>query len=285
MTKSRSFVITNFGLDSEDVFERNKTQIRFLAYGLETCPTTHRLHHQVYLYFHNPRTTGVRSLKKIGDMFNGAHVEPMRGSFQQNEAYCSKEATLRKLGDEPKQGLRGDLQETVDLIRKGEIDIIELMNENANMIHTYGRVLQVAQDMSNLSKYRDWMTEGIWYWGKTGVGKSHRAFEGFHPDTHFVKVLHEDWWDGYKGQETVIFNEYRGQFSFSFLLELMDKWPLYVRVRNKQPVPFLAKRIIFTSCQTPEECYSNIYNGIDGTVRFEQFRRRCRVRELVRYNP
>jgi len=271
-------------MNTEQVYEEHKDQIRFLAYGDEVCPTTNRPHHQVYLHLYNKKATGKRSLNAIGQLFGGAYVAAMRGNFKQNEAYCGKESELIKLGDEPKQGMRGDLTETTEMIRNGELTVDEVLENDPLMVHTYGRTLAMVEDAANQKKFREWMTKGIWYWGETGVGKSHKAFAGFNPDTHYVKPLEEEWWDGYKGQEIVIFNEYRNQFQFSYLLSLMDKWPMYVRRRNRQPVPFLAKKIIFTSSQPPEECYHNIYSGNDGVKRFRQFKRRCKVRELVRFH-
>jgi len=284
MVQTRNFIVTNYHLNTEQVYEQYKDQIRFIAYGDEICPTTQRKHHQVYLHMFNKKATGKRSLNAIGQLFGGAYVAAMRGNFKQNEAYCSKESELIKLGDEPKQGLRGDLNETTELIRNGELTIDEVLVNDPHMVHQYGRTLAMVEDNRNQKQFRKWMTKGIWYWGETGVGKSHKAFKDFDPATHYVKPLEEEWWDGYRGQETVIFNEYRNQFQFSYLLSLMDKWPMYVRRRNRQPVPFMAKLIIFTSSQPPEESYHNIYNGLDGPKRFRQFRRRCRVRELIQFN-
>lgn len=41
------------------------------------------------------------------------------------------------------------------------------------MYHQYGRTLNAVEDITLRQKYRKWMTEGIWIYGKTGVGKSH----------------------------------------------------------------------------------------------------------------
>lgn len=276
--KTRTFVVTNWALNTAEVYEREKTQIRFIAFGEETCPTTLRLHHQVYLYFFNQKTTGVRSLKKIGDLFGGgAHVKPMRGSFQQNEAYCSKEGSFTKLGDEPKQGCRGDIDETAKMILDSELTSDEVCAINPAFHHQYGRTFDRLETIALRKKFRTEMTEGIWYWGATGVGKSHKVFHDYNPATHYVKDLETEWWDGYTGQEIVIFNEFRSQFKFSFLLSLMDKWPLDVKVRNKESVPFLAKKLLFTSCDKPQDAYSNI-----DSVRFQQFTRRCKIKEVVR---
>jgi len=277
--KTRSFVVTNWAMNATAVFEANKTQIRFIAFGKETCPTTLKEHEQVYLYFFNQKTIGNRSLANIGALFGGgAHVEPMRGSFMQNEAYCSKEGTLIKLGDEPKQGARGDIDETAAMILHGDMTSDEVCELNPAFFHQYGRTMDRIQMIALRKRFRTEMTEAIWYWGKTGVGKSHKVFHNYDPKTHYIKDLETEWWDGYCGQEIVIFNEYRNQFRFSFLLNLMDKWPLNVKVRNKESVPFLAKKLFFTSCDKPQDMYGNI-----DALRFKQFTRRCKVKEIVRF--
>uniref|UniRef100_UPI004047B5D6 hypothetical protein n=1 Tax=Limnohabitans sp. TaxID=1907725 RepID=UPI004047B5D6 len=121
------------------------------------------------------------------------------------------------------------------------------------------------------------MTQGIWYWGKTGVGKSHKAYEGFDPCTHYVVANDGGWWDGYTGQETVIFNEFRGSVTFSELLDLCDKWPKTVKRRNREPAPFLAKTLIITSSMAPEDVYRNILSNEES---LDQLNRRFQVIHL-----
>jgi len=280
MSKSRAFVITNWNLNTEEVFNNNNRQIRFIAFGEETCPTTQRLHHQCFLYFHSPRGTGIRSLNTIGKMFGPihSHVEVMRGSFAQNEAYCSKEGVYTKLGDEPKQGARGDLTETCALIRNGTISVDTVACEDPSAFHMYGRTFMHAETIFLRSKWRTEMTKCKWYWGKTGVGKSHKAFANFTPETHYVKDLETKWWDGYKQQDIVILNEFRGQLTFSFLLSLIDKWPLMVSVRNRESVPFTSKLVIITSSKHPKDIFSNVLSDDEN---FAQLERRVKIKELI----
>lgn len=161
----------------------------------------------------------------------------------------------------------------------GEIKLDEFAIENPEFYHMYGRTLTKVETLALRKQWRTEMTKGIWYWGSTGVGKSHRAFEGYHPDTHYVKDLNTMWWDGYKGQEIVILNEFRGQFRFSFLLELIDKWPLNVPIRNKESIPFLAKKVVITCNTRPEDLFSNTVGD-----RMDQLLRRCDVVELLKPN-
>lgn len=45
---------------------------------------------------------------------------------------------------------------------------------------------------------------GIWIWGASGAGKSRLARDKF-PNSY--PKLCNKWWDGYKGQETVIMDD------------------------------------------------------------------------------
>lgn len=276
--KTKWFCITqwNLGADYEEILEKN--QIRYIAYGEETCPTTGRKHHQLFCYFRSARTTGARSLKKIGGMWGEIHcnVEPMRGSVTENETYCSKENKLVELGEKPRQGARGDLDETKSLILKGKINADEILEENPMMYHQYGRTIEKLEILALRKKWRSWMTEGIWIHGESGTGKTHMAMEGYNPDTHYIKNLNEDWWDGYKGQSIVVINEFRGQIRFSEILDLVDKWPKTVKWRGKESVPFLAHKVIITSIFSPRQCYSSL----DRDEPWEQFERRFSIMEL-----
>lgn len=116
----------------------------------------------------------------------------------------------------------------------------------------------------------------VWLWGATGVGKSHTAFAGFNPETHYVKTLEDEWWDGYTGQATVILNDFRGQIVFSNLLTLIDKWPTSVKRRGREPFPFISKQVIITSDKPPEIIYYNVDKD-----RIGQLLRRIEIHEVT----
>ena len=81
------------------------------------------------------------------------------------------------------------------------------------------------------------------------------------------------WWDGYTGEDIVIINDYRGSLTYSFLLNLVDKWPMSVRRRCREPVPFLAKHVIITSSEPPWE----VYNNLSANDSLDQLHRRFSV--------
>lgn len=278
--KVRGFVVTNWNLDTCYQKLIDAGDFQFIAYGLETCPTTKKKHHQAFCYTKNPRSTKKMNLCKMGKLFGEVqcHVEPMYGNFGQNEEYCSKESDLSKFGVEPVQGARGDLIEIKTMVMEDKLTADELALMDPYTFHMYGRTVERIQTIRLRQRFRTEMTAGIWITGPSSAGKSHMAFEGYSPDTHFLKNLEDKWWDGYNGQETVIFNEFRGQVSFNELLTLVDKWPHTVPQRGKEPVPFLAKKLIVTSVKEPQE----IYWRQDGDEPWEQFERRFEIVRLAK---
>lgn len=277
--KTRLYAFTTFDLtiDYNQLVGKGK-QLSYLAYGEETCPKTKRQHHQGFLRFFNPRGKTKKVLKKIGALLGNAHVEPVFGSLAENEAYCSKEGSLHEFGDKPQQGSRQDLRDVVQRIATGE-RVDDILMDDPIFYHQYGRTLREAEAISLRKKFRTWQTEGVWYHGDSGAGKSHRAFEGYNPETHFVKDLTVEWWDGYTGQPIVILNEFRGQIPLETLLTFVDKWPQAVKWRNKESVPFLAKKIIVTCIMDPIRLYEN------GNNRWESMTQLTRRFRIVKVQP
>jgi len=280
--KARWFIITDWNVENTEKMYLNimaEKGIRYLCYGEEVCPESGREHHQMFCYFRNERSVSKKNLNLIGQIWGDVHcnVEVMKGTLEDNERYCAKEGNYHELGSKPQQGKRVDIDEVVDDIVQGKMSVDEICLDNPVMFHMYGRTLDRVEAITLRKRYRTEMTKGIWLWGTTGSGKSHEAFKDYDPEKCYIKNLQEKWWDGYKGQETVIFNEFRGQIPFSELLDLVDKWPKTVSWRGHEPVPFLAKKVIVTSCEPPGEVYSNV---LTHNERLDQLTRRFEISEL-----
>lgn len=249
----------------------------YAIFGMEHCPTTGRLHIQSYI----KRTTAVtvktqnNKLRQLGlERFD---LRIAKGTDVQNKTYCSKEQVLWEFGTPGKQGERTDLKELTERIANSshplrELD--EITMDEPDMYHKYGRTLIRVADIAQRNTVRTKKTEGIWIYGPTGVGKSYQAYDQFNINTHYdVKLKDKGWWDGYRQQETVIIDEFRGQFPMWELLRLLDDTPHSVPSRNKEPIPFTSERVYITSCHRPEEVYKNLADGDS----IEQLYRRCKV--------
>lgn len=258
------------------------TCMSYLVYQLEECPDTGNIHWQGYAEFTKKMTrNAVQAALYMGKKF---HFEPRRGTPQQAREYCMKDET--SLGAQTEYGVlsnpgqRTDLNVVKESIMNGT-KVEEIMMSNPLIYHQYGRTLNAIEDVVLRSKKRNHMTEGIWYWGDTGAGKSHKAFTE-HGDDFYVKPWGKDtdWWDGYKGQSVVIFNEFRGQIDYAQVLQLLDKWPHVVSRRGREPMPFLAKKIIFTCTTLPEGIYKRQAEKVDSLDQL--YRRLTTVVKVVR---
>jgi len=237
-------------------------------YGKEVGPKG-TPHLQCYVYFKNPR-----SWSGLCKAMPRAWIQKAEGTAKQNEKYCGKDEDYVVRGKCPEQGKRTDLDQLIGEVLNGRT-VDDIVVEIPVAFHQYGRTLERVEQIRLRKQWRTEMTKGIWYHGPSGVGKSHKVFTDYNPDTHYIKNLNEDWWDGYKGQPIVILNEFRGQIPFSELLDLVDKWPKTVKWRSREPVPFLAKVVLIASIRKPEE----VYVRQEGEP-WSQFERRFEVVDL-----
>lgn len=69
------------------------------------------------------------------------------------------------------------------------------------------------------------------YWGKSGSGKSRRAWEeaGLHC---YSKDPRTKFWCGYTGQDHVVLDEFRGSIDISHLLRWLDRYPVRVELKG-----------------------------------------------------
>lgn len=91
------------------------------------------------------------------------------------------------------------------------------------------------------------------YWGRTGTGKSRRAWEEAGWDA-YPKIPSTKFWDGYQEQEHVVIDEFTGQVGIEHLLRWFDRYPVTVETKGSACV-FKAKRIWVTSNVDPRDWY------------------------------
>lgn len=94
------------------------------------------------------------------------------------------------------------------------------------------------------------------YWGLTGVGKSRTAWQeaGFHA---YPKDPRTKFWDGYRGHENVVIDEFRGDIDIAHLLRWFDRYPVNVEVKGSAVV-LSAKNIWITSNIDPRKWYPHV---------------------------
>jgi len=164
-----------------------------------------------------------------------AHLEASKGGFESNMVYCSKDAPLDDgahlvvLGERVSlgQGCRSDLHQIKTSLDQG-VSLSQIANDHFTDFVRYHR--GIVAYMNATSTTRDWETEVRVYWGETGSGKTSRAFrEASFPYMHPGGM----WFDGYCGQDHVIFDDFGGsEFKITYLLKLLDRYPMRVPVKG-----------------------------------------------------
>ena len=182
MGKSRLWCFTNFNLDFDYDSLLTTSSAVYIFCGRETSPTSNRLHDQGLIYFSGQRG----SIKGVAKDLGNCHVQICKGNLDQNLDYCSKDGDFREFGIKPSQGKRADLISIKDLIMSGEKSVDQICESTPEIFHQYGRTLNKLEDIHFRSKFRNFMTIGLWIYGPTGCGKSHTAYQGFDPKTHYV---------------------------------------------------------------------------------------------------
>lgn len=251
-TRVRAWVFTlNNYTDADYAYFKDTLKCRYIICGKEVGEKKGTPHLQGYIYFDNARTFS--AMKKV---HSRCAWDDARGSTEDNEKYCSKEGDWFERGENPKQGRRVDLEGRKKQIMDG-MRVEDIMMEDPMCYHQYGRTMDKIEDVRMRKMFRTEMTEGLWLYGKTGTGKSHRCFHDFDPDKTYVWPNDGKWWDGYRQQDIVVFNDFRGEIPYNFLLQLIDKWPMTVPRRNREPMPFVSKKIIITSSLPPDKVFKN----------------------------
>lgn len=282
--RARLFVITDFECLTQDSF-CSRYNAQYMAGALETCPTTGRSHMQGVVYYENARSIAALGRKRKNN------VEVAKADILDAAGYCAKgtrakpEAGYRvfledpcegffQVGERPSQGSRTDLKDFAKQVQEGR-SVDSIVMENPQAFHCYGRTLERIEDIVLRKKFRmAKSTEGLWLWGPTGVGKSHAAFQGYSPETHYVLNVNDNgWWEGYVGQDIVVINDFRGQLPYCDLLLLVDEWPHTVKRRNRACMPFTSKKLIITSSLPPHEVYHNLAQRDS----FDQLYRRFKI--------
>lgn len=94
------------------------------------------------------------------------------------------------------------------------------------------------------------------FWGKTGSGKSRRAWDEA-GESAYTKDPRTKFWTGYQGEENVVIDEFRGGFDVAHLLRWLDRYPVNVEIKGAS-VPLCAKRFWITSNLHPGLWYPEL---------------------------
>lgn len=233
---------------------------------VEQAPTTGMYHYQGYVELERKqRLRGTKNAMRAA--FEGygydverVHLEPARGTAEQNKTYCTKEPRVAgpwESGVPIKQGQRTDLNEIANsIINKGLAATIEEMP--AAYIQ-YGSGMRLLNQTVSRKRARDRLfrdVKVILVIGQAGCGKTRFVFDKEGPDL-YDQEPGSTWFDGYDDQEAVLLDDFGGSSSgwrLDYLLRFLDRYRLRLPVKGS--FTYLnAKRVYVTTNVHPFNWY------------------------------
>jgi hypothetical protein len=199
----------------------------------------------------------------VKNKFEGAHFEMANGTSQQNRDYVFKEGKWEKdkkkdtnlsnsheeYGDMPveRQGSRNDLHDLYDMIKQGmsNFDIIDMEPNYMMNIDKIERSRQIIKEEKYKNEFRQLDVRYIY--GSTGVGKTRGIMEMYGYQNVFRITDYQHPFDNYKGQEVVIFEEFRSSLKIQDMLNYLDGYPLELPCRYANKIACFVKVYIITN--------------------------------------
>lgn len=257
-TKTRNFCFTLFNLDfdHDHLYNQNIERIKYLVLQKEECPETKKQHYQGYCEIKNPLTyAGIKRLFADEKM----HIEPRMGTAEQAANYCKKEESRIdgpwEYGTISQQGKRNDLEDAVEIIKNG--NTLEYLAQEKPMVFVkFSRGMKELYNTLNKPAERP-APHIEYHWGAPGAGKSRYAHTTY-PDAYHCIDNKEAWFDGYDGQDAVIFDDFQGLIPRAHILKLLDRWPHRMPIKGGF-VPIKATKFIFTSNSPPTAMYDEAF--------------------------
>lgn len=228
-------------------------QATYIIFGFETGQSGTR-HLQGYAEF--PKRLRLAGARKL---LPNAHIEPRRGSASQARDYCSKEGLYEEEGSmsNSNQGKRTDLENLKEAILQKR-SLKEISVEHFGSYLKYERSIKSMRLMHSL--HRNWVCSVVVYHGPTGSGKTRSVMDNLPTPDHLWTYSGDGWFDGYDGQPIVLFDDFSGsEFKISFLLRLLDRYPMQVRIKGGF-TNWCPKEIYITSNLDPNTWYPNAHN-------------------------
>lgn len=204
-------------------------------------------HTHVYL-----QGRGGINFSTVKKRFDGGHFEVARGTASQNRDYVSKSGkwekdkkhetqvpdTFEEWGELPveRQGARNDLADIYSMVKEGmtNYEIMEQIPDVMFQLDKLEVVRQTVRDAEFADRWRDMDVQYIY--GDTGCGKTRSVMEKYGYRNVYRVTDYRHPFDGYMGQDVILFEEFRSSLALGDMLKYLDGYPVVLpcRYANKQ---------------------------------------------------
>lgn len=249
------------------------------------CISAEGLKH-VHMVLEDTKAMRFTTIKK--SYAKGMHFEPTKGTKEQAEDYINKRGRFEEKGEKivastrhgeikGAQGQRRDLETISQLIDQGytpsqifDMDIRFRKNEKI-VKGAYFRKREIE------TPYERDVTV-YWHVGLSGTGKSYvgkKIVQERGEDAMYrISDYENGCFDCYEAQPVLFLDEFRGQWRYSFLLTVLDRYKTQYHARYSN-ITGLWNEVHITSVKTPDMVYRKMIDEQERDIEtYEQLRRR-----------
>lgn len=266
-TQSRKWQITiNNPLDkglTHDMIKEKISEMKSISYYCMADEVGGKTQtHHTHLYIYSSSAIRFSTIKR---RFEAAHIELAKGTSQQNRDYVFKEGkwldnkekgntklpdTQEEWGEMPieRQGARNDLADLYDSIKSG-LSTYEILEEYPDFLTKTDYIEKTRQIIINEEFKNKFRKLSVTYiFGQTGTGKSRGVLERYGYENVFrVTNYMFGGFDGYKGQDVIIFEEFSSSFKIQDMLNYLDGYPLELPCRYANKIACYTKVYIISN--------------------------------------
>ena len=221
--------------------------------------------------------------------FYGAHIEPANGSNQENRDYIRKEGrwlddakhetnhaeTFEESGEMPpdRATAKKETAAIYEMIKSGASNF-EVLEQYPNAMNRLDRLEQTRQTILAERYKNEWREIDVAYiYGETGAGKTRLVMEEYGYESVYRVTNYAHPFDGYKGQDVIMFEEFRSSLPLSDMLIYLDGYPCILPCRYADKQACFTKVFIVTNIPL-EKQYPNIQ--LESPESWEAFKRRIK---------
>jgi len=207
-------------------------------------------------------------MKKLNGLERATFLA-MRGSFAENELYCSKEGILVHFGVPfVGKGGRTDRNEVFAMLQEGKTDyqIMELDFSG------YARFRNsIADYRQHIVPKRTHQLEVYLFYGPPGTGKTKFAYSQLGPDMYRVPVADQFWLtQTATGKKMILVDEFRANLKLYHLLQLLDENPVEIQKKGGF-VWWCPDVIVITTNKSIHDWYSYQNRDMEKEALFRRF--------------
>lgn len=237
------FTINNYTQSDEMAVASFMKKAKYGIVGKEKVNTPHL---QGYIHLETALT-----FDKVKWFLPRAHIEIAGGNDDENFIYCSKDKNYQEWGTKSVgQGTRTDIKEIANLIKSGDITLMDIMFDYPDMYLKYSRSFEKM--FNAVQPHRSQPPQVFWYYGLAGTGKTRSVIDKHGEDNVYIKDG-TSWWDNYTQQEVILIDDFDNNIPYRTLLRILDRYRYQGQIKGGYVN--INSPYIYITCEYPPSHY------------------------------